>query len=381
MHTYLMSNFVGQANVSLINYSDNKGNAMSTQIGGVRHRVYGPGDVDVLPPPAIVIVFTGSMNVKSPYVNLLLHILHTHKSLFAMFVWGGFAPMTAVHAVKSDVLKEYESTLSFLQHRKVVHVARCARDLTVAKYIMAKSAKRRARLGGDPMCLWYDNFKNQKQTRASTNVCMAGRCLDLRGKRVLIHSLYAERYAGHQAWSACIASGHFDAVVYIDTHADSQVALLHPCVPHAFFRDPVAFLSAIEHCSHVVSNRLHGGVLSALCGVPTTMVITDSREAWQGTYKFEAVSNTASGYNRPLCSCSKALVNLETLINVPPADSYTENVQAYLRLTNETLLFMKRIIQWHQKFPACRLTLERVIALQQFYDLVSNKRHNMATPA
>ena len=306
--------------VYYVNYSNHLVNGikqkMAVHMNKKDYDLLGP--LDTLPVCDLAILTTGSMDGGSPYVSWITDLMKNNQ-IRNLIVWGGFSRGYLP-------LIKFAQPLAFLLDDRVQYYARSYRDLSLYREIVNDQCK--GRLAGDPMTWWESaiGLDFGLQINDSPVPCLKG--------RVVIPSRYSI-WLNEKFWIEAI--NRADHVVCIDNVSDYEIALKYKAI---ILREPWMFIQAIKQSSHVISGRLHSGVLSACMGIPTTLIITDNSKPGVGSLKFDAVGNTSSALNTPICkvmTANEALANIEDCMAIPNVNLYRQNINKYKELTSNSL--------------------------------------------
>lgn len=312
-----LSHFVDISKLVFVNFSKDI-KPMSIELEGVNYVVYGPEDVKDRS-PKLIILLTGSIDYMTKFIPWIKNQL-IKDTLQEVIIWGGFG-----HGRKDGL---HRDGLDLFFHPKVTFWSRCWRDADMYQ----EWFDRPSRLGGDPLAFWVLNDTSQETSPLYDNI--------------VIPSIYSWRYHP-EIWEEMMNKA--DRVISIDNVADYKLKDIVPRLE--FINDPSKLIPILRQSKHIISGRLHGGLLAALINVPTTMVITDDAEPGQGTYKFEAVARTGCGQEKPLCQslCAK---NLSFPLPIIQENNYS---QEYLDLTSESLSLLTNKVK--ELFPRYRIAI------------------------
>ena len=288
---------------------------MSIELCGKEWPVFSPEEVYLnQPSPELIILVTGSIDRTMSYIPWLSRFLET--SGIEIIVWGGFAHVSSP--------EEFREGLEVLGDRRITFWARSWLDLDMYQKMFPIG---RCELSGDPMAIWAFN-RDIKINPA--------------GPRVIIVSIHAWKYHP-EIWSSLIQKG--DILLSIDPYDDAPLKREYPHLK--IIRTPEDLFAALQGCSQVISGRLHGGLLSALAKVPTTLVIIDDALSGKGSFKFEAVGTSGSGQNRELC---QVVLSKDLGCTLLPPEVKTEACEDYFILTIES---MGRILSNLRRLNLC----------------------------
>lgn len=241
---------------------------ISSEQINVKLEIIGPEDIK--PGFHTAIITTGSMNFDSPYVPWIIKIIEQNPDTTIIF-WGGFS-----RGYTSE--EEYSQSLSFLRHSNVLYYARTEMDLALYRTIVDNTS--RGIYAGDPICQWIVKSKLKNNSRI-----FEGSTLSLfPGGTIVIASIHCFEYDRGILWDQICRKA--DYILCLDTYADEPIRQKYPNV--VICNEPLRVIEYLTESKHVISGRLHGAVLSATMGIPTTMIQIDSPEKGKGSYKFEA---------------------------------------------------------------------------------------------
>jgi hypothetical protein len=308
----------------MVNLFSDKNNTMSTIILGKTYPIYGPND-DKLPPAQHAIMTTGSLYSDSSYMVWVQDFIKTQR-IKSLIIWGGFG-------LGLNTVETFSKALSILRSPSIAYFARSAQDLELYRQIVGDN--KRGRLAGDPLMYWT----SLKTTlRASDRYETLGEKHPSFKGLIVVPSIYAFRlnYAFWH-WICCQA----DTVICVDSSIEEEIVQRYRGKT-LIIREAWRFCEAIRKASHVVCGRLHGAVLSAGMGIPTTLLVTDDANPRQGSFKFDAVGTTATGLTKgAICEVIKVCQAQSHLMSQQTPQMYLDNVKRYMYLTNESLVQIK----------------------------------------
>jgi hypothetical protein len=307
--------------VKYVNYSNHVVNnikqPMMVDFNETQHELLGPLDFEEPYDCDYVILTTGSISDTSPYIITITKLLL--NSNIKIIIWGGFSR-------GNTSFKNYLLKFDFLSNNNIEYFARSYRDLMLYRKLVNNNTK--GRLAGDPMVWWCLDKNIDFGLRINNKQAPS-----FKGT-VVIPSIHAITH-NTQLWTTLIEKA--DHVVFIDSFADNQIKLKYK---GHMITEPWLFLQAIKDCSHIITGRLHSGVLSICSNIPTTMIITDNAKPETGSFKFDAVGNTGVSINGPLCRVMTsiyAMENIEECLEIPDNSIYAENIKKYKELTINSL--------------------------------------------
>jgi hypothetical protein len=165
---------------------------------------------------------------------------------------------------------------------------------------------------------------------------------------VVITSIYATKWNA-KLWS--ILHKLADVVLVLDAHDDAP--LLENDSKIRVCNTVCDLINAAKRARVVVSGRLHGAVLCALHHVPTIAVITDSGTSDVGSFKFEAVCQHATDFDKPLAtvltandlceylSISSEPTLMSRLISIVDKKTHDRTAAEYFRLTVQSMKMLE----------------------------------------
>lgn len=282
-------------NIYFINFSDDDGRIMETTINNVPYRIYHPHD-PILKPADLAILTTGSMDGGSPYVDWVKKYLE-NGYIKNIIVWGGFSR-------GDDDFDKFMKPIDFITNDNVVFFARSKRDLDIYDEIIKNNINKtnNGRLAGDPMC-WYvtdegKDFGNLLETLNKPEDLET--FYKIKGN-VVVPSIFAFEWNNTFWTKICDAA---DKIICIDTCADYNILKKYKNKT-MMIREPWIFIDIIKNAKHVLNGRLHSSVLATCSNIPTTLLITDDADPGKGSFKFDAVGNTAISMDDPICRVAK----------------------------------------------------------------------------
>ena len=260
-----------------VNFISDNGKPMYFD-GNIGRQILAPEDVE-WENVDLAVVTTGSMDSFCCYVGWIDKIAkkYTHINFV---IWGGFSRGYLP-------IDQWASGLSFLKYPNVEFYARTQMDLDL--YFTAFQQDR-GYLSGDPIVLWSFLSRSPPPHRPSDEDDLACRQLppgEAKGKLVVVISVYCFEYDRGPKWEKICEKA--DLLICIDPYADSCLKNKYPNL--AITNKPWEFMNLISGSSHVITGRLHAGVLSFCMGIPTTLVGIDDPEDASGSLKFEAFGN------------------------------------------------------------------------------------------
>lgn len=316
-----------EAECHLINLSGGLKDDLTFEIDKWSWIVHTPEHLDRLPKVDYAILTTGSMDRNSRYVGWFSKFLQTRTELKKAYIWGGLSR-------GYEPFDTWRRGLDFLKDPRLVCLARSELDRQLYKALGGN-----ARLAGDPMAWWVSEPGLQLQVEHNL---IDEKALTERSPRhpVVIPSYHAFEYATRRPfWNR--VCGLSETNIGIDTYQDRALARFVPSVILDY--RPWVLINALLNASHVISGRLHGGVLASCLGIPTTMICVDDAETGLGSLKFEAVSKHALGLDRGLCRMLKPeegnRFTDSELLSLPETQrlDYLVNGKEYIELTLSTL--------------------------------------------
>lgn len=317
-------------NVYMVNLFSGGDTAMSTTIAGKTYPVFGPND-SKLPPAQNAVMTTGSLYSNSSYMVWVKEFIQNQR-IKSLVIWGGFG-------IGGNTVETFSKALSILKSPQIAYYARSAQDLELYRQIVGNA--KRGRLAGDPLMYWT-NSKTIKRglelyETLVTPVATGEKIVNFKGL-VVVPSLYAFNFNySFWHWICCQA----DAVICVDSAIENEIIQRYRG-KSVVIRDAWRFCDAIKGSRHVVSGRLHGAVLSAGMGIPTTLLVTDDANPRQGSFKFDAVGSTAVDLkNGAICEVIKVCQAQSHLMSHQIPQLYTDNVKRYMKLTTDSLAQIK----------------------------------------
>ena len=322
--------------IFFVNYSGNANHAeMYFNRDKMRYHICEPEEMKVTTAD-LAILTTGSMDSGSPYVEWVKKYIE-EGLIKKLIIWGGFSR-------GSGPFEIFAKKLDFLRNNDIYYFARSHSDLEIFSQITESN---RGFLAGDPMFWW--NSKEGRKLGETLNMSYPIPTLDSNSKKLIaIPSIYSFKY-NKNYWDELCSKA--DLVICIDTYSDKKVLERYPD-KSVETNQPWVFFELIKDAKHVISGRLHGGLLAAHENIPTTLIVTDDATPGKGSFKFDAVGNHSSARFTPLCTVRTSKEAHELINSTELPELQTENIKIYENLTLESL---DKLLYWAENIDKLKI--------------------------
>jgi hypothetical protein len=315
-------NWENPKNIYFVNFSNH--NNMFFKVNNEKYTINGPSDD--IPKADFAILTTGSMDHNSPYINWIKDYLEK-QTINKLIIWGGFN--------RADyIFEDFKIKMNFLRNKKIIFIARSERDLKLYEEISGNIGI----LGGDPMCYWV----TEEGIEFGNKICNDEN-IDCDNKTIVIPSKYCFMHNKKYWEELC---NKCDIIICIDSFADNEIIKKYKDKSYVMIY-PWIFSKIIKNAKHTINGRLHSFVISACSHVPTTVIVTDGKPCGTGTFKFEAVCNTAVGHGKSLSDIVlKYEKEVDELLENIPNNIYDKNVEEYVKITMKSLDMIKILLNF-----------------------------------
>lgn len=307
--------------ITYINFSDEEDLSVEyffENLNGEKIKIHNPSQVPLH--CDILLVLSGSFNNDTYWVTYAKKLLpHVQK----MIVWGGFS------GVDNDQAKK---ELGWLCDEKITLLGRGKDDCELFDEIT--ETKGRSHISGDPIYS-YTCYKEVPLVVPNYNIFIGS---------VFFYN-HDPTYFFHLVETS-------DIVIFIDTHTDyeiyTKVCDTYPGKIVMITYEISDVVDILRQAKTVVSNRLHGGVLSFAMGIPTIFVCPDNAKRYTKSFKYHNIALGGLEGDKPLCKVhdleDDQNVNVWNLITEEEKQQYQTNNKLFREKVLNTIRYIKKEI-------------------------------------
>lgn len=317
-------------NVKYVNLNDTY-TQNDKNTNGEMYEILSPNHVDKMW-CELCIFLIGSYNGGSNYVKFANKILSMNKTCKIIF-WGGF---TCVNNYDNNT---YFSNFDIFKNENVFFYGRSQAEIDLFDKITNYEVKNNRSLGGDPL-IYYSLFSQNKIKNLESEKLSLINC-DEKEVAYITSKYFFRNYPTffHYLIKKC------DIVISLDPYDDKMVIddvkLNYPNKKILKINNPNKLLQTLCDYKLVITNRLHGGILSLSLGKHTIMVPSDNALGYENSFKYHSVALSGSG---KLCEVYDDKYNNYMNFDKLKVNTFYNNISNYMEITNKTINQINELI-------------------------------------
>lgn len=339
-----------KSNITYINFNDIK-TQYDFNYSGIKYEITSPAYIEKINCD-IAIFLVGSFNGNAKYIDFIKKIIND-KPESKIIIWGGF---TCVNDLKVE--DTYFKNLDIFKNKNIFFFARGYAEIETYDKITEGKYINNRQLAGDPLVYYTENYdisiKNETNIHPILNNVrkIISNCLiskfNVGKKKAYVTSIYF--YRDYPNFFNYLVENS-DVVISIDPHDDrilhEDVRQNYPNRELVITNNPIEFLKKIENYDLVISNRLHGGILSLSINIQTLFIPSDNAKTFENSFKYHSVGLTGAGKNKQICEvyndCFDNYKNIFDIIEENSSKFYI-NISTFRELTKKTLNEIKNYV-------------------------------------
>lgn len=257
----------------------------------------------------------GSYNGNANYIKVVKEIAERNTEC-KIIIWGGF---TCVNDINDETT--YFRNFEIFNYKNVYFYGRGKADVDLYDKI---TENRNRKIAGDPL-IYYSEIFNKK-----TNQMKCKRC-----EFAYIMSIHF--YKNYPTFFNYLVENS-SIVISVDPYADDEIIKTiqedYPNREIVKTNEPMKLLEIIQNYDTIITNRLHGGILSLATDMCTMMISSDNARDFVNSFKYHSVGLTGAG---KLCEVYDDIYENYKNIRNKKITKYHENVEKYIEITKKTL--------------------------------------------
>ena len=345
-----------KSNITYINFND-----MPIQYdinhNGIKYEITSPKNIEIINCD-VAIFLVGSFNGNAKYIPFMKQIID-ERPCCKIIIWGGF---TCVNDRKDD--DTYFKNLDIFKNKNIFFFGRGYAELELYDKITDGNFINNRRLAGDPLVYYTKNYdiSIKKKNNDNDNLypmvnhvkrilsgCFLSKINNVQIKKAYISSIYF--YKNYPDFFNYLVK-NCDVVISIDPYDD---ILIHNDIRNNFpdreliiTNNPTDLLKSIEKYDLIVTNRLHGGILSLSINIQTIFIPSDNATSFENSFKYHSVGLTGAGKNKQICKIfNENFQNYKKIFDFTienNTSTFYDNVLIFRELTDKTLHDLKILI-------------------------------------
>lgn len=318
---------------------------------GIKYEITSPKNIEKINCD-IAIFLVGSFNGNAKYIDFMKQIIN-ERSECKIIVWGGF---TCVNDKTDD--DSYFKNLDIFKNKNIYFYGRGYAEIETYDKITDNKYTNNRQLAGDPLVYYTKNNilikKNNEDNYQIINHMkrMLSGCLlssfNKKIKKAYITSIYF--YKNYPNFFNFLVK-NCDIVISIDPYDDKlihdDIRSNYPDRELMITNIPEELLKKIENYDLVITNRLHGGILSLSANIQTIFIPSDNAMNFENSFKYHSVGLTGAGKDKQICDIyNEKFEKYENIFDSIEYNQfkYYDNVLIFKELTNKSLHELKKYI-------------------------------------